>query len=369
MDLSAVRERIHTAVETSDITGAVWAVADEQTETIESVGLPVDAIVRIASLTKPLIGCVATSLFSEGRLSPDDSIDPWLPELADRRVLRSLDAELDDTEPADRHLTVRDLLLMGGGGGWTGTATGAEPIYRAIEAAGAGPGVFPPNMTGDAWAQAVGQLPMIHQPGAGWSYDSSFTALGIVLERATGTDLGSLVAEHVTDPAGMTDTGYTIAEAHVARLPALIGLTGDKIAETSPAANPDATNTPTLRSGATGLYSTMADLVAFSRALHQGRIGSPELNQDERLPGQIEMSATFLEPGRGWGWGMGVDLKPRLGTRRPGRYGWEGGSGTALAIDPHTGTCAIYLSQSDYFVPGTRETIEAFLRLTSTPER
>src|SRR5690348_15134982 len=61
-----------------------------------------DTIFRIASLTKPITAVAAMILVEECKLRLDDPVDPWLPELADRKVLRSIESELDDTVPAKR---------------------------------------------------------------------------------------------------------------------------------------------------------------------------------------------------------------------------------------------------------------------------
>src|SRR5437763_16851572 len=71
-----------------------------------------DTLFRIASLTKPITAVAALILIEEGVLRLDAPVDPWLPELADRRVLRSLDSPLDDAVPAHRPITLRDLLAM-----------------------------------------------------------------------------------------------------------------------------------------------------------------------------------------------------------------------------------------------------------------
>jgi CubicO group peptidase (beta-lactamase class C family) len=69
-----------------------------------------DTIFRIASITKPITAVAAMILIEECKLRLDDSIEPWLPELANRRVLKSTSSELDDTIPVLRAITVRDLL-------------------------------------------------------------------------------------------------------------------------------------------------------------------------------------------------------------------------------------------------------------------
>ncbi len=69
-----------------------------------------DAIFRIASLTKPVTGVAAMLLIEDGAMALDDPVERWLPELSARRVLRSYDAQLSDTVPARRPITVEDVL-------------------------------------------------------------------------------------------------------------------------------------------------------------------------------------------------------------------------------------------------------------------
>jgi len=71
-----------------------------------------DAIFRIASMTKPVTAAAAMILVEDGVLRLDDPVDAFLPELANRKVLRSIESELDDTVPARRAITLRDLLTF-----------------------------------------------------------------------------------------------------------------------------------------------------------------------------------------------------------------------------------------------------------------
>lgn len=71
-----------------------------------------DTIFRIASMTKPVTAVAALILVEQCKLRLDDPVDRWLPELADRKVLRSIDAPLEDLVPARRAITLRDLLTF-----------------------------------------------------------------------------------------------------------------------------------------------------------------------------------------------------------------------------------------------------------------
>src|SRR6266446_5959870 len=71
-----------------------------------------DTIFRISSMTKPVTALAAMILVEECRLRLDDPVDRWLPELADAKVLRAIEAAVDDTVPAQRAITLRDLLTF-----------------------------------------------------------------------------------------------------------------------------------------------------------------------------------------------------------------------------------------------------------------
>src|SRR5688500_18082827 len=124
--LSAARlERLSGAVrrsvESGALAGAVTLTARGDEVHLEAIGVldresgaprQRDSLFHIASMTKPILGAAAMILVEETRLRLDDPLDRWLPELANRRVLRSIDAPLDDTVPARRPLTLRDLLTL-----------------------------------------------------------------------------------------------------------------------------------------------------------------------------------------------------------------------------------------------------------------
>src|SRR5207253_3136293 len=123
---------------------------------------------RIASLTKLATAVAALQLVEDCRLRLDDSIEPWLPELAGRRVLRSIGSALDDTVPAIRPITLRDLLTYRTGFGSVMAIPGSYPIQQAIRELRIGgdcppvPSEAPPT---DEWMRRLGSLPWLAQPG------------------------------------------------------------------------------------------------------------------------------------------------------------------------------------------------------------
>lgn len=367
METSTFDRLINEALKDTDVPGGVWgAVAPSGEPHIAATGFPTDTIFRIASLTKPIVAALTLILADRGRFTVDDPIRRWLPEIADRSVLVRPDADLVDTVPAHRELTIRDLLTMGMGFGYDPRLPEDAPIMQAIQAGRLGPGAVAPPMSGSAWLTAVGQLPMMHQPGEGWLYDSSYLALGLLLERAGGADLDTLAREAIFDPLGMTDTGWWVREDGVQRVPAFVETapSGSGLVETLPAADPALRTPPPLRGGTTGLCSTVHDLLAFGRLLLNDGFGSdgrllPEgavaaMMTDQRSPGQVAMSELFLGPG--WGWGFGGGIHP------DGAFGWSGGTGTHLQITAGREACGILLTQRGLDSPGAIALTETFFR-------
>jgi CubicO group peptidase (beta-lactamase class C family) len=123
--LSAARlGRMHTAlggyIDRGEIPGLVALVSCGEAVHVEALGalsfggtsMKRDSIFRIASMTKPITSAAAMILVEECRLRLDDPVDEFLPELANRKVLRRLDAPLDDVVPAKRAITLLDLLTF-----------------------------------------------------------------------------------------------------------------------------------------------------------------------------------------------------------------------------------------------------------------
>src|ERR671911_3021635 len=131
-----------------------------------------DTIFRVASVTKPIVAVAAMILVEECALRLDEPVDQWLPELADRRVLRAIDSPLDDTVPANRPITLRDLLTFRLGIGSVMVFPPRYPIQQAMAEAGGGPGAAPPPHTPDGMMKRVRGPPLGHQTGGGGVFDS-----------------------------------------------------------------------------------------------------------------------------------------------------------------------------------------------------
>ena len=356
-------------VERGDLPGLIALVAHGGATHVEVIGtrafgdaepLPRDAIFRIASLSKPIAAVAAMTLVDDGTLALDDPVDALLPELAARRVLRRIDADLDDTVPARRPITVEDLLTYRLGLGTPMAPPGTYPIQRAeeqLQLATLGPPWPPPPLTPDEWVARLGTLPLMHQPGEAWLYNTGGHVLGVLLERATGVPLEALLRDRLFDPLGMTDTAFSFTPAQRDRM------------TTAYLPDPD-TGEPVLHDGiddswwgrppampnaAAGLVSTVDDLWAFAQlfldgGVHGGRRIISEaslalMTTDHLTPEQRQAGSAILGPHDSWGLGLAV---PSAGGDRahiPGGFGWNGGSGTSWRCDPERDLTGILLTQ------------------------
>jgi CubicO group peptidase (beta-lactamase class C family) len=319
------------------------------------------AIFRIASLTKPITAVATMSLVEEGRLHLEEPIDELLPELADRQVLRTLDAELDDTVPAHRPITLEDLLSFRLGFGTVLAPPGTYPIQGAEAEAGlqsiGGPPWPPVVHDADGWIGGLGSLPLMYQPGEQWLYNTGSQVLGVLLARACGQDLPSLLRERVFEPLGMDDTGFTVPGAALSRFTTAYS-PNPETGELSVLDDPADSwwSAPTSFPDAGGwLVSTIDDYWSFVSMMLAGgtsndhRILSPAsvalMTADRLTPSQREASALFL--GEHGGWGLGLETPAAGSTEQalPCGIGWDGGTGTTWRSNPRTGVTGILFTQ------------------------
>jgi CubicO group peptidase (beta-lactamase class C family) len=308
-----------------------------------------DAIMRIQSMTKAITSVAALRLVEAGRLSLDQSVEEWLPELADRRVLTSPTAPLDDVVPANRPITLRHLLTLGSG---YGMEFADSPLQQAMARSGTEGGPDGVTLGADEWLARLAELPLAFQPGEGWRYHHSFGVLGILMARVTGRPLGEHLAEDLCDPLGMPDTAFWVPTEKLDRLPAAYRPVEGGLVELEPARGGFYAGPPAFDVSHAELVSTARDYHRFLRMLvERGRVeGAPVISEvhlrqmtSDQVPAENKTPDSFF-PGfwerTGWGFGVGVETR---GPRR-GRYGWSGGQGTNFYVDPD-GTVGILLTQ------------------------
>ncbi|MBP2324570.1 CubicO group peptidase (beta-lactamase class C family) [Kibdelosporangium banguiense] len=321
-----------------------------------------DTIFRMASLTKPVTAAAAMILVEECRLRLDDPVETWLPELADRQVLTRIDASLQDTVPARRSITVRDLLTLTFGFGLVLAPPDTYPIQVAIRELGiVGDGTSGWPTTGpDEWIKQLGTLPLMYQPGERWQYHVGSDVLGVLVARVAEQSFGSFLAERLFGPLGMADTGFHVPADKIHRLPTSYAhdpMTGE-LSVWDSADGGKYSRPPVFEAGGDGLVSTVDDYHAFYRMLlnngtHGGervlsRASVELMTMDHLTAGQkVEKDQFGDHFGRHGGFGFGMAVRThRRDLASVGQFGWDGGLGTTAYADPARQFAGILLTQT-----------------------
>ncbi|SHN44212.1 serine hydrolase domain-containing protein [Cryptosporangium aurantiacum] len=361
LSTAQVSDVLSRYVEAGQAPGAVALVSRRGDVTVEKVGvtgpdggpLGRDTIFRIGAITMPIVSAAALMLAEEDRLGLDDPVDLWLPELASRRVIRTVTADPDDTVPAKSPVTLRHLLTNSWGFGLFFGA-GDAPLRRAANELRImnGPPVPESSDSPDEWLRRLGTLPLVHQPGEGWTYSTGADVLGILLARASGQPLEQVLQERVFDPLGMADTGFFVPAEKLDRVPPAFApdpRSGELHVYDPGQWGTEWRERPTYPSAAGGLVSTVDDLLAFGQLLLAGgRVGADRLltrrsvadmTSDQLTPHQKATARFFPGFFEQYGWGFGLAVTPS------GRFGWDGGLGTSFWVDPTSETIGILMTQ------------------------
>jgi CubicO group peptidase (beta-lactamase class C family) len=348
--LRRLHELIDRRIESRDISGAVTLVARKgQIAYFDAQGLmdvetnkPMtkDAIFRIASMTKPVVGVAILMMMEEGKVRLTDPVSKFIPEFKDLKVAVAQPnqgqaggrgagpAPRFYTVPADREITIKDLLTHTAGlvSGTISTAEAAK-IQRK------------PGDTLADYIPHLSQVPLEFQPGSRWTYSpgAGFDTLGRVVEIVSGESLDQFLKQRIFEPLGMKDTVFNVSDAQRSRIVTMYQKTANGL-QKSP--NQPAPNT-TYYSGSGGLSSTADDYVRFAQMLVNGG----QLN-DKRLlsPRSVELMGSPFAPdtlpgrARGEAWGLSVrvitDAVARGTYLSNGSFGWQGAFGTHFWVDP-----------------------------------
>jgi CubicO group peptidase (beta-lactamase class C family) len=322
-----------------------------------------DSIFRIASMTKPMVAVAALTLVEECVLRFDDPVDDLLPELADRRVLIDGRGPIDgETVPANRPITVHDVLTFRLGLGMDFAAPWPQPLLDAMSELGISTAPPDPQTPPepDEWMRRLSTLPLVYQPGEHWLYHTGADVLGVLVARAAGAPLEDVLRERVFDPLGMIDTAFATNDR--SRFGACYATDPDTGAKTLFDA-PDGqwSKPPAFPSGGGGLVSTLDDVHAFGRMLLAGgrcpdgtRLISPAAVA-AMTTDQLGVGPTTPGPAgdatQGWGFGVGILLRRSGLGPTAGSYGWTGGLGSAWANDPAHGLVGVILTTDAFVSP------------------
>ncbi|HYL79052.1 MAG TPA: serine hydrolase domain-containing protein [Bryobacteraceae bacterium] len=352
--LAALHQQMQMDVDSKRIPGAVLLIArNGKIAALETLGfqdrksqtaMKPNAIFRVASMSKPITTVAAVILSEEGKLDIGAPVAQYLPEFKDLTV------GVEHAAPK-RPMTVQDLMRHTSG--LTYGIFGNTPVDNLYKKAP----IFTAKSLADMVA-TIAHLPLLHQPGEAWEYSVSTDVLGRVVEVVSGTDLDRFVAEHITGPLKMPDTGFYLNAAQAARL-------AHPFAE-NPLLSGDPTAKPAVFSGGGGMFSSAGDYARFCQMMLNGgeldgvRILSPHAvalmtsdqlapSTDRHTPVAIMLDAFGPTPETGTSFGLGFAVRVAPGRNSvPGSVGdfsWAGITGTYFWVDPKEKLVTVLMTQ------------------------
>jgi CubicO group peptidase (beta-lactamase class C family) len=361
--VSAARlERLHgfvRGVTERDYLGAVTLVArngkivDWQAYGYRDIArqepMPRDAIFRIYSMSKTVTAVAVLTLMEEGRLSLEDPIGKYLPELADQRLFVGGTADAPQTRPVATPITIRQLLTHTPGYAVYGPDT--DPVNVIFNRADVGSS---PDLK--EYVRRLGTLPLAHEPGREFHYDGvPIQVLGRLVEVLSGMPFDRYLQQRIFTPLRMADTGFEVPAHKRGRIADMTTTDAGGKLVLARSVPPAGERMNPFFSGAGGLYSTAPDYARFAQMLLNGgeldgaRIlgrKTVELMRQNHLS-QLSMPIAGLNPGETFGLGGSVLLdvarRGRFGSL--GQYGWSGAGGTYYTIDPQEKLVAILMTQ------------------------
>lgn len=265
---------------------------------------------------------------------------------------------------------MRDLLTFRMGFGQLMAPPDAYPILSAANELHVGLGPPAPERVPapSEWMRRLGTLPLMHQPGEQWLYNTGSDVLGVLISRAAGQSFETFLRERIFEPLGMRDTGFSVPDAKVGRL--VTSYWSDPqtgaLAVYDPAEGGQWSRPPAFPSGAGGLVSTIDDYAAFAQMLlNKGRFGIERLlsrpsvelmTTDQLTPEQKAHSGVTVGDFDNHGWGFGVSIVTRRDhvAESVGTYGWAGGMGTLWSNDPSEKMVSVLMTQRMWDSPSSQ---------------
>lgn len=297
-----------------------------------------DSLFRIYSMTKPIVAVGLMMLFEEDRFELDDPVAKYIPEFADLKVLDG-----DQEVAPNRPMTIADLLRHTAGltYGYFGN-TPVDQAYRKATVLG--------QTDLAAMASVLRDIPLQFQPGTRWHYSVAVDVTGYLIERISGKALDVYLDERILQPLGMTDTGFAVPDAQLARFGTnhsydasaskFVVIDAPRVTQARP--TPGFIGDVTFFSGGGGLVSTAEDYMRFALMLAAGgefngvRILQSKtlamMTQDQLpdgIPGVFGGAMRF-----GYGFAIVGEAGGPLAIGSPGSYFWLGAAGTRFWVDP-----------------------------------
>jgi CubicO group peptidase (beta-lactamase class C family) len=352
MGLARAEAEMRRRVETGQVAGITTAAITGDTVAERCFGLldiertaPVrpNSLMRIYSLTKPVVAAGIMLLVERGLLDRADPIRRWLPAFGQAGVIAD---GSPPTEMAATDITVAHLLTH-----TAGLAYGFQegPVAESYRTAGLLSPILRLCHPLPQTVERIAGLPLGSQPGARWTYSMSFDVLGYLIELVTGDCLGQFLGEELFGPLGMVDTRFSVPAGAMDRFGPLYGPpTGGGLPIIDPTIGSPFTDEESPPSGGAGLVSTLRDYTRFALMLaNDGRLDQTRVLRPETMHAMINnhIDGTappirFGEDTLSYGYGLGV------GTAPVHKFGWGGASGCTMWTFPDQDLIATALTQS-----------------------
>jgi CubicO group peptidase (beta-lactamase class C family) len=312
--------------------------------------MPLDAIFRIHSMSKPITTAAALLLYEEGRFKLDEPVSKYLPEF---KGLRVYGGKNDETVEAKREMTIRDLMRH------TSGLTYGMPNGTAVDRMYIAKGIDGPELSLAEMVAALGKLPLQDQPGTRFNYSISTDVLARLIEVLSDESIDQFVQDRICRPLDMRDTGFIVPEDKLSRFTASHRLGDQGVLQVID--DPRTSRYRTRRkylSGGGGLVSTARDYARFCQMLlNRGQLGGVRLLRPETIKqmttNQLPIEALpmklngFPLPGMGFGLGVSVrlDTKSSMPDPAAGEFGWNGAESTYFWVAPKSEMVVIVLQQ------------------------
>ncbi|HEX2438354.1 MAG TPA: serine hydrolase domain-containing protein [Methylomirabilota bacterium] len=362
--LARITETLKADVERGRIPGAVVVIARRgRIAYAEAVGfrdklasapMTLDAIFRIASMTKPMVSVAAMMLYEDGKLFVSDPVSKYIPEIGKMQVgAERIDPMSGKSvvalTPPDREMTVQDLLRHTSG--LTYGNRGTTAIHKAYPLSSS---AAAREVTSKEFIERVAKAPLLFSPGTHWEYSFSTDVLGRVVEVTSGQSLGQFLSERLFQPLKMADTGFWVPAAKQARIAQPLATDPET---GKPVTVPDVTVPAKFECGGGCAVATAGDYLRFAQMmLNRGSLDGTRILGRKTVEymtsdhlGTVTGAGDYL-PGSGYGFGLGFAVRRETGlaalTGSAGDYNWGGAYGTAFWIDPREQLVVVAMTQA-----------------------
>ena len=365
MPLERARTELRRAVQNGQAAGAAHLVVrGGKTIYSEAAGFSdlegkapfkTDSILRMYSMTKPIVSAGAMRLYEQGKFKLDDPVALYIPAFTNATVLQKVADKMERVAPK-RPITIRDVLRH-----TTGYSYGDEAAVRefyereGMRYWGAGD-MFPPKMSISKAAEALARIPALHHPGEKHTYGYSTDLLGRLIEVWSGKPLDVFLRESVLAPLEMADTEFSVPQEKRARFTTCLTVRDGKFAVLDPAASSPFNDGFEFLSGGGGLVSTVRDYANFCQMLvGGGLLKGRRLLKPETL--KLMFSDQLTDVGGSFKFGLGFAIEEiKLGSgeaqRTATQYSWGGYASTEFRIVPAERLIQIFARQQ---IPYTQD--------------